>query len=206
MLRCPQTDATRMNKMEPNTGEPAPELEAAKIQQELRNLKLEEKKLGLELADLQRPYVFRNSQLFTAVVATVAALITAAGAMAGAYVLIKQNYFQALRARSDWLVDIANNRQEEAHKLSREADRQVAASKLLIDQANDAVQAAETRTKYYEATAKTQGALAAEASRKAQLAQRKWFQSLHLPEWLIGQLAHVSRFSTDNRLGNFAWL
>ena len=55
--------------------------------QELINLRLTEEKLRQELNELRRPYIFRNSQLLTA-------LITTVGAIIGVSMLISDNYFK----------------------------------------------------------------------------------------------------------------
>ena len=64
-----------------------------KNQQEIINLRLTEDKLRQELVDLRRPNLFRNSQLLTA-------LITSIGAIIGVSLLLEDNYFKIREQRN----------------------------------------------------------------------------------------------------------
>jgi WD40 repeat protein len=83
-------------------------LEALKLEREVENLALVKEKLDAELADAKRPYILRNSQLITTIIATLGAVIALG-------IALNKDYFGMLRTE-------ATNAKRDADEEQRKAD------------------------------------------------------------------------------------
>ena len=109
--------------------EPSPNATSdQKTQQEIINLRLAEEKLQHELLDLRRPYLLRNPQLLTALIASVGAII-------GVLMLVHENYFKA-REQNNVFQEKETNQikaaafqaKQEAAAIAEEAKHMIAAA------------------------------------------------------------------------------
>jgi hypothetical protein len=142
--------------------------------QEAINLQLTGDKLRRELADLQRPYLFRNPQLLTALISSVGAVIVAG-------MLIKDKYYSIIDQRNQLQATLtaqlnleAKKATEEAANARAEAAASVAAAEVAKSKA--ATEAAKARAEATASvaaaeTAKSKAATAiAEAARRTKVA------------------------------------
>jgi chromosome segregation ATPase len=127
--------------MDPQS-DPLPDATIRREALEIENLRLTGEKIRRELLDLRRPYLFRNSQLLTA-------LITSIGAIVGLSILISEDYFKAVLARNQLLELQAKEAMVEATKngsaadaKKAEADAKMVEADALAAKANRAMAAA----------------------------------------------------------------
>jgi hypothetical protein len=101
--------------------EPSPTPPDLKAQQDIINMRLAEEKLRQELLDLRRPYLFRNPQLLTALIASV-------GAIVGAIVLINGDFYNVQKERNALLADKTDRLRADAEKGKTDAAQIMAAA------------------------------------------------------------------------------
>lgn len=100
-----------------------------KTQQEIKNLRLTETKLQQELLDLRRPYLLRNPQLFTALIASIGAIISVS-------ILIGDNYYKTRE-------ELNNLQAEKTAHLDQDAKRAGDAARSALLDAGEKVKAAD---------------------------------------------------------------
>lgn len=183
-----------------------PSLEHLKLQSEIEKLELEKKKLRADLVDLKRPYIMRNSQLLTAVIATV-------GAVIGLGIALEKDYFKMLLDEAHFEQEKADDEENKAT-----ADESEAAGKMQLAQQNSVKaeqlrQTAERREQEAAARIKNADREIWEAEKRAaeavanrdKLLLRGW----SIPDFVYDQQAQLTTlflFPKEQAVPSLSWL